>query len=128
MNAYALVEDGLELSAERSGRDTLVLRLRGELDLSTTPGFQDWADQATLGDAERVIVDLSEVEFIDSAGITSLVRLRQRLAPGAAVHLAGPGRHCLEALHVAQIMRLMPVHRSVEAALRETAGAALAAR
>ena len=49
-----------------------VLTLRGEHDLSTTPSLRDELDRA-LGGGSTVIVDLSDVAFIDSTVLRALV-------------------------------------------------------
>ncbi|HEY2715146.1 MAG TPA: STAS domain-containing protein [Solirubrobacterales bacterium] len=51
-----------------------VIRVGGELDLSTVPTLEQELE-AALGRPEGgVVVDLSELEFIDSTGIAVLVR------------------------------------------------------
>jgi anti-sigma B factor antagonist len=51
-----------------------VIRVSGELDLSTVPSLEAELE-AALGRAEGgVVVDLSDLEFIDSTGIAVLVR------------------------------------------------------
>jgi anti-anti-sigma factor len=52
-------------------RDVWILSLRGEHDLATTPNLRDELERALGGDS-RVVVDLSEVEFIDCTVLASL--------------------------------------------------------
>ena len=54
--------------------DNRVIRVGGELDLSTVPSLEQELE-AALGRTEGgLVVDLSELEFIDSTGIAVLVR------------------------------------------------------
>jgi anti-sigma B factor antagonist len=52
-----------------------VIRVSGELDLATVPSLEQEL-QAALerADGHRVVLDLSDLEFIDSTGIAVLVR------------------------------------------------------
>ena len=58
-----------------------VIAVVGELDLTTVGQLRDilLAHAAEQG-SDRVIVDLTQVEFIDSAGLALLVEARKRLA------------------------------------------------
>jgi anti-sigma B factor antagonist len=51
-----------------------VIRVGGELDLSTVPTLEHELEAALGRPAGGVVVDLSELEFIDSTGIAVLVR------------------------------------------------------
>jgi anti-sigma B factor antagonist len=49
----------------------------GELDLATAPLLESAFDAALRGDdAEMIVVDLTELSFIDSSGIHLLIRMR----------------------------------------------------
>ncbi|TDQ49589.1 STAS domain-containing protein [Actinorugispora endophytica] len=67
----------------------LVIRLRGEIDLATGPTFGSLIREAARGSTpgRPVIVDLSQVTFLDSGGLRAL-----RAAHGA---LASRGVHCV---------------------------------
>jgi anti-sigma B factor antagonist len=62
-------------------------RVAGELDMATTPQLESMCD----GLDSLVALDLSRVRFIDSTGLRSLVRIRERregmvlVAPSVAV-------------------------------------------
>lgn len=51
-----------------------VIRVGGELDLSTVPALEQELEAALGRPAGGVVVDLSDLEFIDSTGIAVLVR------------------------------------------------------
>jgi anti-anti-sigma factor len=65
----------------RSGDHAVILELHGEIDISSATDFKVRMREA-VGDRHAVIVDLSEVTFIDSSGLSVLVygerRLRER--------------------------------------------------
>ncbi len=51
-----------------------VLRVRGELDISTAPQLGSAVADALAGGAQSLVVDLSETTFLDSSGARQLVR------------------------------------------------------
>jgi anti-sigma B factor antagonist len=57
--------------------DAAVLRLHGELDVASCALLQSELDQ--LSAAELIIVDLTDLEFIDSSGIGVLVRVNHQM-------------------------------------------------
>jgi anti-sigma B factor antagonist len=57
---------------------TQLLVLHGELDADACPRFEFELAQAEASDADRIVVDLSRVEFIDSTGIAILVAALRR--------------------------------------------------
>jgi anti-sigma B factor antagonist len=63
----------LAVKSERLG-DTMVVSLIGEADLFTAPTVEDHLRGALASDAERVIVDLGELEFIDSMSLRILLK------------------------------------------------------
>jgi anti-sigma B factor antagonist len=67
--------------------ELLRIRLAGELDLGTVSKLRQAVD-AYARHGQPMIIDLSEVEFIDSMGLAALVRARHRaLARGARLQL-----------------------------------------
>jgi anti-sigma B factor antagonist len=87
------ISDGtLVLRTERDG-DTHTLALAGELDLSNAATVEAELASTLAGSEPEVIVDMQELEFIDSTGIALLVatlgrdddrRPRVRFIPSAA--------------------------------------------
>ena len=55
-----------------------VLALGGELDLSVVPQFEALAAQALADDPVLLIIDLSDLTFIDSSGIRSVLAVREQ--------------------------------------------------
>jgi anti-anti-sigma factor len=67
-----------------------VLRLSGELDLATDEDLLS-AFRSAYDDASEVILDLSELEFIDSTGIRAFVTIAREASPRGVV-LRSPRR------------------------------------
>lgn len=78
----------LDVTSRPTDKGTLVEGV-GEVDLTTAPLLREPLMEA-VNSAEKspVIVDLSRVDFIDSAGLALLVEARKRLAPeGRTLHI-----------------------------------------
>jgi anti-anti-sigma factor len=64
-----------------------------------------------------VVVDLSEVEFIDSTALGVLIEARTRIDNRQAFMLAAPGLETRRALEISGLDRHFSVHDSVSDAL-----------
>jgi anti-sigma B factor antagonist len=53
----------------RSEQDMAVIRLQGELDLASAPQVEEQMGREEVRSAATVVLDLREVEFIDSTGL-----------------------------------------------------------
>jgi len=79
--------------------ETLALRAIGDLDLATTPAFEESVQHALNGDASSIVIDLTEIRFIDAIGIRAVLwaqeeaRTREgriRIAGSAAIRRVLP--------------------------------------
>ena len=66
-----------DIQGDYDGRRWLV-SLRGELDLSNVTALDRELRRAEASDAERIVVDLSLLEFLDSSGLHTLVQAARR--------------------------------------------------
>ncbi len=63
----------LTLRTERGTDGRLVVAAAGEIDASNVTGFAEAVTAATASTVDTVIVDLTGVEYLDSAAINALV-------------------------------------------------------
>jgi anti-anti-sigma factor len=54
------------------------LRVSGELDFATAPRLEDAAGALVEADAKRLVLDLSDLRFIDSSGLRAVIVLHER--------------------------------------------------
>jgi anti-sigma B factor antagonist len=59
--------------------------LSGELDLSGVAGLQDALDELHRRGYRKVVLDLSDLDFLDAAGLAALVRADRRFRDTGAV-------------------------------------------
>lgn len=70
-----------ELSIQRRDDDRgVVLALFGELDVVSAPSLQHVLDEVLEQPHARVMLDLNGLRFVDSAGVSVLIRAKQRAA------------------------------------------------
>ena len=104
------------LGLERVG-DSCVVRLGGELDLYNADKVRAALLDACSESPARVVVDLSEVEFLDSTALGVLIEARTKLENRRAFMLASPGLETRRALQISGLDRHFSVHESVPEAL-----------
>jgi anti-sigma B factor antagonist len=75
------------------------VELRGDLDAQTAPLLDDAVDEVLAGGADRVVLDLGAVGFVDSSGLRSMVRARGAGGTREVV-LRSPGRATLRILDI----------------------------
>lgn len=104
------------LGVEAVGR-ARVVRLAGELDLYNAQQIRDTLVDACSDSPERVVVDLGEVEFLDSTALGVLIEARTKLENRRAFLLAAPGLETRRALEISGLDRHFTVHETVPEAL-----------
>lgn len=98
--------------------DSVVVHLIGELDLYNAPALRESLAALTGEAPRRVVIDLEQVEFVDSTALGVLVEARSRLEEPRGFLLAAPGAETNRALQVSGLDRHLGVHATVEEALR----------
>jgi anti-anti-sigma factor len=107
-----------QLNIERqpaSNGDTLVTRLTGKLSLETVHNFI-----ATMRPepATRLVLDMSGLSFLDSAGVGALVSLFvSRRNNSKSLALAALTQQGNAVMQVSGLLKLLPVYSSVEEAV-----------
>jgi anti-sigma B factor antagonist len=85
----ALPPAGLSLRAQADGnRDTLVLA--GDLDLATSPELEARVEQLCT-EGRELVLDLSELSFIDSTGLLAILKAREQCAERRSRFFLIPG-------------------------------------
>ena len=97
------------------------LAVTGELDVTTATRFGEQVEYAVWGTAGAFVLDLSEVEFLDSTGLHALLRARALLAredrPLALLCPPGTARRVLDLAGQLDTFAAYSSQESLEAAL-----------
>ena len=88
-----------------------VVRVRGEIDLSNADAVLRSIEDAIDDEAPGLVVDLRELEFLDSAGVRLLFEAARLVTVGGGrfVALVGPGSPALRVLELAEATSLFPL-------------------
>ena len=100
-----------------SGR-TAVVGVSGEVDITNAEGLRDVLLSALNAGAAALVVDMTSTTFLDSAGVTALVRAARRSAAAdATLRLAVAAPPVLRVLNLVGIDRLIGVYPSLADAM-----------
>ena len=105
------------IAAVENVNGAFVIRLAGELDLYNAAPVREALFEACSNGPNRIVVDLSEVSFIDSTALGVLIEARTKLTNRKAFLLAAPGLETKRALQISGLDRHFAVHDTVEDAL-----------
>lgn len=102
----------------REAGDRTVIDVEGEVDVFTAPKLRETIIGAINDGKDRLIVNLSGVDFMDSTGLGVLVgglkRVKER---NGELAIAGAQGTVLRVLNVTGLNAVFPLHDSVDAAV-----------
>jgi anti-anti-sigma factor len=93
-------------TSSRNGGVTLIT-LSGELDTLTAPLLRDEVERAATDEIDKLVLDMTELSYLSSAGLRGLLFARQKMADHVQIVLVGVNDT------VEQTIRLVGFHRSV---------------
>ena len=106
----------LRLSIE-SQDDCVVVTVGGELDVVCSQRFDDCLSEAS-GRGDRVILDLSAVDFMDTTALAVIVgHWRRQVAAGGMLLLAGARYRYTKALWITGLADRLPMYADVGEAI-----------
>ena len=94
-----------------------VIEVWGDLDLEAAPALARRAARDLAADGVNLVLDLREVEHLDSTGLAVLLNLKRRLLRRRARLRLVCGPPALRALEVARLTEEFPLYPSVHAAV-----------
>ena len=80
---------GLDISFEMLDKNIARITLAGELDASTASAFQKEVEKAAQQKARRLVLMVTDLEYIASAGLRVLVFAKQKMGAGVDVYVIG---------------------------------------
>jgi anti-sigma B factor antagonist len=95
----------------------VVVHLVGELDLYNAPEVRAALLEVCAEEPERLVVDLGQVDFVDSTALGVLIEARTKLANRRSFLLAAPGLETHRALRISGLDQHLSVHETVDDAL-----------
>ena len=113
--------DAFDITSVPHDAGRTIVRVRGELDLSTCAVLQAALDETPTG--ETIIVDLADCTFLDSSAIRVVLNgARDAADAGGAFSLVVTDPGVLRVLEIANVGARAPIHPTVESATAEPTG------
>ncbi|MDO9638170.1 MAG: STAS domain-containing protein [Pseudotabrizicola sp.] len=96
--------------------DLIIVHVRdARIDAAGAIDFKDRMRDLTVADTRRVILDLSQVTFIDSSGLGAVVAVRKSLGPDRPLELAGLNPAVEKVFHLTRMNSVFIIHPAVPA-------------
>jgi anti-sigma B factor antagonist len=109
MNLYAESVEGV-----------LLVRVGEErLDAAIAIRFKDRMREVTAQPAARVVLDMSQVDFLDSSGLGAVVAVMKSLAPGRKLELAGLTPNVEKVFRLTRMDSVFRIHADISDVTRE---------
>ncbi len=100
-------------SFEKDG--VAVFQVNGEINISTSPDLKKHFEKLA---AKKVVVDLTEVGYVDSSGLATLVEmLKKTKSQGGSLGLAGMSEKVRSLFEITKLDKLFPIFASQEEAV-----------
>jgi anti-sigma B factor antagonist len=100
--------DLLEIGAGQEG-DTYYIHLIGELDLAGSKQTEEALRQAEESNAEAIVLDIDGLRFIDSTGLSLLLRAKRRHdGDRGRLRMTRGNGHVAEMLRITGLDRVLP--------------------
>lgn len=113
----------MEVHIHKSGDVTVVVPAEPSLDAGNTKRFKEEVVPKFEG-AGKVLVDLSQVQFLDSSGLGALLSaLRRVRAAGGDLRLCGVNRVVQALFELVRLHRVFDIYKTREDGLRAFAAA-----
>jgi anti-anti-sigma factor len=104
----------------RTDTDAVVLRPVGRLTMVTAPDLREALHALVAAGDSRIVVDLRDVEFIDSSGLGALISgLRAARQAGGDLRIAAPNQQVQSVMEVTSLNRVLNSYESPEAAFTD---------
>ncbi len=109
----------MNLLAEYRG-DLLIIRaMDNRIDAAGAISFKERMRELTDTPSRRVVLDLSNVVFLDSSGLGAVVAVLKLLAPDRKLELAGLTPTVEKVFRLTRMDTIFTIHPSVPAGLRD---------
>ena len=108
----------MQFTLEPAGDETTVVRPHGRLNMVTAASLKEVVTTAIETGTPQIVVDLIDVDFMDSSGLGALVSgLKSARQAGGDLRIAGASEQVRMVLTLTNLDRVLAMHGTVEEAL-----------
>lgn len=105
---YAVDAGSVTITTERSGNRCLVA-VSGEVDLATARPVDDALRRAEATDARSIVLDLSQLDFMDATGVALLMKASTRSRSDSnRLTVIRPPRNVMRVLLISGVAKILP--------------------
>jgi anti-sigma B factor antagonist len=116
----SFAEPRFRLSEQRLDDQSSVITVRGEIHVSTAPEFSRLLTDAIADGRTRMVLDLTDVEFIDSTGLSVLLNtLRRVTRAGGRMALVCSNPTVLRLFEITKLDSTFDIHAELAPAIAE---------
>jgi len=107
------------ISEKMLNDELALLKVKGRLDAVAAPDLKSRLKELVADNHVTVIIDLTDVSFIDSSGLAALVSgFRAAREAGGSIKLAGLREQTMMVFKLTRLDRVFEIHPDAEAAIR----------
>jgi anti-sigma B factor antagonist len=107
----------IDVHTEARGSAT-VLTVRGDLDAFTSPLLEATINEFIAGDPRALIIDLSELDFLGSAGMAVLIRARQSIGESTPFAVVADGPSTSRPMKIIGLDNELSLYPTLDVALK----------
>lgn len=100
----------------------VVLAVSGEVDMLSAPRLAEAIHTALAASPAALIVDLSKVDFLASAGMTVLLTAQDEVVPPTQFAVVAHGAATSRPIQLTKLDSVLPLYSTLDSALESVAG------
>ena len=103
----------------RNQAGVTILNLDGEIDVSHAPRLRKTLTQLIEDNCQRLLIDLTEVVYLDSAGLSVLIAAHRKAQnTGASLGLVGPQQPIRQVFNITGVDKVILIFATLEEGLK----------
>jgi anti-sigma B factor antagonist len=110
------LDDSIATHVDRVDDDTIVLSVAGVIDLATATELADAMHVALASARHRLVIDLTGVSFMSSAGLAILAEAHAAMKPRAQFAVVANNAVILRPLEITKLADVLDVYPTLESA------------
>lgn len=94
------------------GHDAVIVTVSGDIDLNSVDELTQCLNHVVARKPGRLIIDLAQVDFIDTSGVHAITSAYRALSPDSAIILRSPRRQALRIFQLTGLAELIAIEET----------------